>query len=142
MDKPKTYNIDGTIYEQRPLVYAQWQQIANIMDGIPVPKEINSQSLIIALSQKLDLALAVLLTKQGTQLKDKDINKLAEGLSYSLLPSQIDEILTDFFTYNNIESMANLISGLLIKIWTAMEQRQKLLYGKNKPGQIKDKPMN
>jgi len=118
----KTYEIGGKTYEQRRLVFGQWQQLLRLFKGggAALPELFGARELILALGDKLDTALAVVLTEQGQSPRDKDMEALADELAFEMLPEQVAEVFSDFFDCNPLASIAQAIGeafgGLLEKL--------------------------
>ncbi|MCF6267634.1 MAG: hypothetical protein L3J57_13975 [Desulfuromusa sp.] len=124
MDKStiKTYEIAGKTYEQRPLVFGQWQQLNRIIDGLEIPAALTPRSLTGAFADRLDQILAVVLTEKDKSPRDKDLAQLAEHLAFEMSPEQVAEVVTDFFDCNPIHSVLNLVVGITEKITSTVTQ--------------------
>lgn len=109
----KTYEIDGTTYEQRPMVLGQIRQLMSVLQGLKIPADGGSLQVIAALGGRLGEALAVVLTEQGKSLRGKDLAALATELEFTISPDQTIDVVEDFFTCNPIAS-------LLQRLTTAM----------------------
>jgi hypothetical protein len=111
-----TYTINGVTYIQKPLVFAQIKQLTSVIGNIASQGGIDVDSgavgLIEALGDNLTYALAVALTPEGTNLRDKDLEKLADEIEYNILPGQILQAVTDFFVCNPILSLLEQLQGM------------------------------
>lgn len=119
--KNKVYNYDiaGTLYTQRPLVLGQLSQIIGVLKDIKIPSNINEFGIIALLGDNLSEALAVILSKPGTSLKDKDLAEEAEFFRENIDIATAIEIIENFFVLNPIVS----VSGKLTGIMNAMKRR-------------------
>ena len=111
----KTYEIDGETYELRPLVLGQWKQLNRALDGIDYPEVPTVRNMTERFADRIDQFLAVVLTKQGTHPKDKDLTALAENFAWAMQPKQIAEVISDFFDLTPAASICNLVTGVMEK---------------------------
>ena len=109
----KTYEIGGKIYEQRELSFGQLKQLAVVLEGITPPEEPNIKQFIMAIGDQLDHALAVVLTEKGTHPADKDLSALAKDLAFSISPTQVLDVVEDFFTINPVADLLKRLTGLV-----------------------------
>ena len=112
----KSYQIDGTTFELRPLVYGQWRQLNSIIDGMPLPLELTPRNLIAAFADELHQIMAVILTESGKSPGDKDLEELAHRLEFAMPEDQVAEVLVNFFECNPIASVLNLINRVVAKL--------------------------
>lgn len=117
----KTYEIGGKTYEQRLLVFGQWQQLNRIIEGVKMPAELSQRNLVVAFSDRLDQILAVILTEQGESARGKNLPELAELLAFEMSPEKVAEVIADFFDCNPIASVLNLVVGVIDKIQQTMK---------------------
>jgi hypothetical protein len=106
MSDLKTYEIAGKTYEQRPLVYGQLLQLVTMMqeNDCATPPDL--------LQVNVPLVLAVVLTEQGKNPRDKDLSALAVELSYAMPVEQIAEVVRDFFVNGRIGEQMQALAGL------------------------------
>lgn len=116
----KIYEIGGTKYEQRPLVWAQVRQLAALLPGFTINLNAGVQGLIVALGDKIPAALAVVLNPVGVSLKNKDLATLAEELEYAISPEQVLEVVEDFFTCTPVASLLERLAGTINQIGAGM----------------------
>lgn len=115
-DAVKTYTIDGKIYELRPLVFGQWQQLTRLVDGLDLPETISARTMVTTLADRLDELLAIVLTEQGKHPADKDIAALGKHLAFVMPPEQVAEVVTDFFEKTPAASLMELVAGVTAKL--------------------------
>ncbi|MDH3998909.1 MAG: hypothetical protein OET90_08720, partial [Desulfuromonadales bacterium] len=122
-EQVKTYQIGEQIYEQRPLVLAQWRQLQQLLDGLEIAAaEDTMKGLISALDQegRLEQAIAILLSPQGVSPRDKDCDLLAKELPYLLQPEHIAQVFIDFFDYNPANSVLSAMAGVMMALTRCM----------------------
>lgn len=111
--KEKRYTIGNKVYVQRPLFLGEILQLIETVKDIRIPGVVNSGVLLLAFGNKLPEALAVILTEDGTDLKNKDLKSIADELSFSVSAEQTMEILESFFDGNPIYSWLDRIGKLM-----------------------------
>lgn len=115
----KTYEIGGKKYEQRELVLAECRLFRRELQGLELPAATDVmgwvKEVVAALeeSDRLDRVLAILLTEQGGSRRDKDLAALAAELVATITPQQIARVITDFFVCNPVNSILDLLTGIL-----------------------------
>lgn len=123
---PCTYNIDGKVYHQKPLVIGQVRQLMDTLGNITLPAYIDMPGIIALLGDKLPAALAVILTPEGMHLKDKDIEALSVELAYSMDIETTMKAVEDFFDLNPIASVLGRLSGMVETIQINMTGQKNL----------------
>ncbi len=124
------YEIDGKTYVQRPLVLGQMNQAMNLLKGITIPSDIDAVGVVSLLGDKLPDALAIMITEEGTRLKDKDMKALSSVLRESVDIETAIEIIDNFFGLNPIVSAFERLTGIMTKI---MPLRGKKVTGSTGP---------
>jgi len=112
----KHYTIGGKKYVQQPLVLGQVRQILNVISGLTIPRNTDTLELIAVFGTRLSDALAVLLTPEGVNLRDKDLIELAAILEFEIQLEQAAEVIEDFFTCNPIASLSAKIEAAAGKL--------------------------
>lgn len=115
-----TYKIGGKKYTQKPLVLGQIRQLIKAIEGMVIPRGIDTPGLIVAFGDKLPLALAIALTPEGMSPKDKDIHSLAGELEFEISPEETVQAVEDFFDCNPILSFLERIGKMSDKVNKAM----------------------
>ena len=111
----KTYIINGRPYIQQPLVLGQIMQLIDLSEGI-VLQSFTVEGIIKALGPKLSMAAAIVLTPEGTELKDKDLLALeAEFFSRLDLKTAL-EVAEDFLSFNPLSSASDRIKGMIMDL--------------------------
>lgn len=113
MAQEMEYDLNGTVYVQRPLVIGQVRQLVVLLDGLSIPRGASIPELIDALGGKLMPAVAVALTEKGKSPRDKDIDSLAGELEFTMTPEQLLQVVDDFFGLNPISSIMERIGHLM-----------------------------
>jgi hypothetical protein len=109
----KTYVIGGKTYRQNTLVLGQLRQLLDLLKETTFPEEITPMGIINALGDdKLQLALAIVLTEEGKDIKDKDIAAIADDLEFAATLEQVIEVVDDFFGCNPIPLLLTRIAGM------------------------------
>lgn len=111
-----TYNIDGKKFIQKPLVLGQLRQLLSILKTVEIPGDANAVGLIDAFGDRLQEVLAVILTEEGTSLKDKNIAAVSEMLSFCMTPETALQAIEDFFTCNPVSSLLERLTGAMGKV--------------------------
>lgn len=112
----KSYSIGGKKYEQAPLVFGQWRQLQEVLNGLRVSASMNPVALLSTLGDRVPLLLAVVLTPAGSSPKGKDLPALADELEFSITTDQLFEVLDDFFTCNPVASLREKLAGVIQSI--------------------------
>lgn len=119
-----TYEIDGKIYVQKPLVLAQIKQmtgvIAKVMQLGGFDLNAGPLGLIDTLGDELPTAMAIVLTPEGTDPRTKDIPALAEILELHMTLEQGVQVITDFFDCNPILLLLGKLQGMIGSIKKAI----------------------
>lgn len=109
--EPIKYEIDGTVYTQRPLVLGQIGQVVDALRDFTMPARANGVDLVMMLDDKLPGLLAIVLGIEGVPMQNKDIAALTEELRYSVPTETAIKMVDDFFVCNPIASLAEKMSG-------------------------------
>lgn len=118
----RRYVIGEKTYIQRPIVLGQLRQLLNLLQGIVIPKDVNTMGLIAALGDKLSQAIAIILTPEGMKLKDKDIKKLATEIEFEISLERTIQVVEDFFGCNPIASLLEKLNTIIDKITERIQQ--------------------
>ncbi len=110
-----TYEIDGRKFIQRPLVLGQLRQLLSVLKTVEIPGDANAVGLIDACGDRLPEALAIVLTEEGSSLKDKNIAALADMLSFSVTPELALQVIEDFFSCNPVSSLLERLTGTIAR---------------------------
>jgi hypothetical protein len=113
MEKQKKYEIGGTVYVQRPLVLGQIRQLSDVLGGVTLPGDATPAGVLLAVSERLPMALAVVLTPEGVSLRSKELKALAEEIEFSISSEQIVEVVEDFFDCNPVASVLQKLAGAM-----------------------------
>lgn len=111
-----TYEFGGKTYIQRPLVLGQLRQLLKVLKNVEIPGDATALGLIEAFGDKIQDVLAVVLTEQGTSLKDKNLTALADDLAFSVTPETAFQVCEDFFSCNPVSSLLERLTGAMGKI--------------------------
>jgi len=112
----KHYEIGGKKYIQRTLVLGQIKQAREVLSGIVMPSNLTVQDILMALEDRLPLALAIVLTPEGESPRGKNIQSLAEELEFAIEPEQAVEVIEDFFICNPVASVSERLLGMVKKV--------------------------
>ncbi len=108
----KSYTIGNKTYIQKPLVFGQLKQLISLLQNLKIPDTLDIFQLIHILDVKIHKALAIVLIEEGTLLRDKDIEKVAEEIEYEIDLETITKVIEDFFELTPISSLLERIVGL------------------------------
>lgn len=116
-DGPQEYRyqtIDGRQFVQRRLVLGQMEQLVDVMRDVKWPSfdNFNLLSFYEAIGGKLPVALAVVLVESGKDLREKDVDSLADDLRYSMPLDEGVRALKDFFVLNPTASIARSLGDM------------------------------
>lgn len=117
----KKYDIGGKIYVQRPLVLGQTRQLLRLLGGLELPGNLEIRSVIETLGESLPAALAVVLTEEGKNPKDKDLEALASELEFEITLDQTAQVVEDFFGCNPLPSLLDKLTEAAGKIGAGMK---------------------
>ncbi len=110
------YEINGKKYVQTPLVWGQVRQLMNLLKGLEIPTGAGAMELIDVIGEKLPQALAIVLTEEGTSVKNKDLTALASEFDFDIPLGIMIKVIEDFFecnpTASYLETVARLIGGI------------------------------
>lgn len=109
----KTYDLGGTTYVQRPLVLGQIRQLLEQLDGLTFDAAAGVAAIVSALGDRLPLALAVVLTPEGSSPRGKDLPALADEIEFGISPDQVLEVIEDFFGCNPVASLLERLTGMM-----------------------------
>jgi len=123
MAEKYSYEIDGRTYIQKPLVLGQIRQMMKLLEGVVIPSGVDTLGLISVLGDKLPLAIAIVLTPEDVNLKDKDIQSLAPELEFEMPPELAIQVIEDFFDCNPLPSLLERLAGMAEKITSQMKRR-------------------
>jgi hypothetical protein len=114
--KEYKYEIDGKTYIQRPFVIGQIGQMMEVLKGIGMPSSIDALGIAKLLGDKLPDTLAIILTEEGTQLRDKNLPELAEIFREYMDIATGAEIIEHFFNANPIVSIFERLTRMVAQI--------------------------
>jgi hypothetical protein len=123
----KEYTFENKNYSMSELRIGQYRQIIGLLEGMEIPDTLNAGSLLIALKDKIHLALAIILNPEGVNLKDKDIDELASELEFTLYPEDLFMVLNDFFDCNDLTSLLKNLNQTIENITKKATQKEPLL---------------
>ena len=104
------YTIGGVCYTQAPIVLGQSIQLSKVLKGLDgVLTDLTS--FIDIIGDKLPLLMAIVLTPEGENLKEKNIYELAEVLSFEADLDITEQVVSDFFICNPITLLLERIEA-------------------------------
>ena len=121
------YEFGGKVYTQEKLVWGQVRQIASALKGISFDGEMSVVGLIDAIGEKLSTALAVVLTEEGTSVKDKDLDVLAKEIEATIPIDIVMQVVEDFFICNPTALILEKLTGLMEGVQERMNLQAKKL---------------
>ena len=117
------YTIGEKTYVQKTLVLGQIRQLTEHLKGFSLPKGRNIFEIVQALGDRMPIALAIVLTEEGGLLKDKDLDKIAGEIEFSIDIETTTKVIEDFFELTPILSIFERLGETMKK--TGMEIRLK-----------------
>jgi len=106
------YEIGGKKYSQRKLVLGQLRQLGQVLTGIRLPQPVTQEAVALALADRVNEALAVVLIPEGQEPRDKDNAQIAAELDWSIEAEQTLEVIRDFFACNPISGCKPLVAQI------------------------------
>jgi hypothetical protein len=120
------YEFGGKTYIQKELVWGQVKQLASVLKGVQIEGNLTVLKIIELLGDKLSDALAVVLTEKGTSIKDKNLEKIAEEIEWSI-PIKIKiKVIEDFFFCNPTALIFEKLAGLMGSFQEAVEKNNQM----------------
>ena len=107
------YQFGGKTYVQEQLVWGQVKQLAPILRDISFDNGMTMATIVEVLGDKLSTALAVVLTEEGTPIKGKDLNVLAETIDDSIPLEVVLQVIEDFFICNPTALILEKLTGMM-----------------------------
>ena len=124
--KEYRYEINGKVYIQRPLVLGQIQQLSEILARLELPFTASMINWLGMLGSKLTNILAIILTPEGTALKDKNVAQLAQEIE--TWPPDIGvKVIEDFFDCNQISSVLGGLDKTVQNLLAKLQKELKTL---------------
>lgn len=114
------YEIGDKIYHQRELVIGQVSELLRVLRGVSIPADADDIGIVTAVGERLPEALAAILIEEGTSLRGRDLNRLADTLAETVTPDQAMRIIEDFLGCNPVSSLLERLTGLGQKLATTM----------------------
>jgi hypothetical protein len=118
--KIRRYTIGGKAYVQKPLVLGQFRQLLDLLKGTSIPANAGVVGVIVALGDKVPVALAIVLVEDGKSsdeeekyLKERDIEALAAGVEFAITPGMVLEVIDDFLACNPLSSHLEKVAGMM-----------------------------
>lgn len=125
-EKVFEYEFGGKTYVQNELVWGQVKQLASVLKGVQIEGNLTVIKIIELLGVKLSDALAVVLTEKGTSIKDKNLEKMAEEIEWSI-PIKIKiKVIEDFFSCNPTALIFEKLAGLMGSFQEAVEKSNQM----------------
>jgi hypothetical protein len=109
------YEIGNKTYVQKPLVLGQIQQLFEHLEGLSLPKSRNIFEIAQALGNRLPIALAIVLTEEGHSPRDKDLEKIADEIEFSIDVEMTSKAIEDFFELTPILSILERLGKTMKK---------------------------
>ena len=116
------YEFGGKTYIQEMLVWGQVRQLASILKGIKFEGQMTVGVVIDILGDTLPSAIAIVLTEEGTSLKDKDFESMAKDFEFSLPIDVAVKVIEDFFICNPTVSLLEKLKGMMEKLQGSLNE--------------------
>lgn len=122
------YKIGDKIYFQKILVYGQIRQILGIVRKINFGKkgetiEFTVSDLINLLGDGILNFISILLIPSDSTPKDKDNSKIAEEIEWKITTNMISEVMSDFFTFNQISELQKKMTEMMKKTGLKIQRK-------------------
>ncbi|MDD3847184.1 MAG: hypothetical protein PHC90_12615 [Syntrophorhabdaceae bacterium] len=122
-EKQFTYEINGTTYIQRPLVLGQIKQLSNVLENISVSMLTDETAMAKLLVNNISPVIAVVITKEGVRLQDKDIEAFSGEIEFAIDAETVTRVVQDFFVCNPVASIYEKLSGMVKSIRKGKEKQ-------------------
>jgi hypothetical protein len=100
------YEFGGRKYAQAKMVWGQVKQLNAVIKGIQFPASgLTVPAIVELLGEEVPMVLAIILTEEGTSIKDKNLDALAADFEYGIPLDIIIQVFEDFFEINPITSV-------------------------------------
>ena len=128
MGEKKEYKIGDKTYFQQTLVYGQIRQILGIIRKINFGKkgetiEFTVGDLINLLGDGILNFISILLIPSDSTPKDKDNSKIAEEIEWEIETDVISEVMSDFFTFNQISELQKKMMEMMKKMGLKIQRK-------------------
>lgn len=117
------YEIGGRLFIQRPLVLGQVRLLIAEFEGSEIPPDmmLSPMNILNILGDRMNTAIAiVLIEKEATSLKDRNLTEVADFFDFNLdIPTTL-QVVDDFFDCNPISLLLTQFNNLIRKITVGM----------------------
>ena len=115
-ERRREYEFGGKVYIQTELVWGQVRQLVATLENIEFKGDLTVPNLIQILGDALPTALAVVLTEKGQSIITKDLEALAEQLTFTIPVATTIQVIEDFFVFNQTASILEKVNGMVSKL--------------------------
>ena len=109
------YEIGGKVYIQKPLVLGQIGQLLDCLKGTAITS-FNPLDIFNELRDQMPGLLSIVLTEEGKSPGDKDLEKMAGEMEFSIDIDTALGVIEDFFDCNPVASIWKRLNGMPQKI--------------------------
>ncbi|MGE4193074.1 MAG: hypothetical protein AB7E51_06775 [Pseudodesulfovibrio sp.] len=109
MEKKKTYEIGGKVYELAPPVFGVLRQVGLFCRAVEEADD--SDDLLEAMGDRTAEFVALMLTPKGVILRDRDLSAIADAVEFEALGGVPEQVVDDFFGQPEA-SPENMIAAL------------------------------
>ncbi len=120
--RKKTYIFGGKTWIQRPLVLAQYDQLAEVLRGKPMPQTFDAAGVIASFGPDIHKALAIALTPEGMRPKDKDLPEIEEKIRWSIEIPEMIRAVEDFFELSPLHLLFEMLTETMQRVSTIIQQ--------------------
>lgn len=113
-----TYRIGERTYHQRKLVLGQTEQLLALLKGVGFDGAAGIPGILMALGGRAADVFAVVLTRDGVPLADKDLEAEAAWLWEHMPVDLPGQVVADFFTCNPVHSVFDQWTALIVQLNT------------------------
>ncbi len=107
-----SYEIEGEKFIQKSLVWGQVKQLKELFQNVRIKSDFSEYDMIDLLGEHLPTFCAIVLRKEGQELKDKNLEELGNLFSEILDVTTSVKVVEDFLVCNPIDSISKSLSGL------------------------------
>jgi hypothetical protein len=109
------YKIGGKLYLQRTLVLLQVEQLAAMLAQFDFPQGAGAIGIVNMLGDRLANVLAIVLTPEGVEVDEKDLDETVKHLRRHVDISLALQVVEDFLSCNPVASVFDRLTGLAEK---------------------------
>jgi len=121
-----SYEIEGEKFIQKSLVWGQVKQLKELFQNVRIKSDFSEYDMIDLLGEHLPTFCAIVLRKEGQELKDKNLEELGNLFSEILDVTTSVKVVEDFFVCNPIDSILKSLSGMIQSVGLTLKNSMEI----------------